>query len=266
MYTLFISANPFLGSLYLALATVLVLSIIWYIVSLIRNRNDVADIGWSTYFITIAVVTYLSHMPRLDLRLVPIVLVLIWGIRLSSHIAARHAHSGEDKRYLAWRAEWGNGVYFYVRSYLQVFLLQSVLALIIALPLIVLGTFGIAHAAWLSIGALVWIVGFALEATADKQLAAFLKNAKTPGVCNVGVWGYSRHPNYFGEAVQWWGIWVMTIGAPYFWIAILGPVVITFLLRFVSGVPLAEKSMQRLPGFAEYQKKVNIFVPGWKGR
>ncbi len=256
--------HPFIASLELALITVLIISFIWYVVSLIRGRNDVADVGWATYFIAIAVVIYTTHGYISDLRLIPVALVMFWGVRLSSHISARHARKGEDPRYLAWHKAWGNGLYFRVRSYLQVFLLQSVFALIIALPLIVMGTYGIAHPAWVAVGAVVWIIGFAIETFADRELARYLRHATEPGICRKGLWGYSRHPNYFGEATQWWGIWIMSIGSPYFLVAILGPITITYLLRFVSGVPLAEKSMERHADFKDYQETTNIFVPWFK--
>ncbi len=256
--------DPFVFSLIQSLIAaavgVILLAIIWYIVSLVKHRNDVADIGWASYFIMIAVGTYALHWPRVDLRLMPILVVLIWGFRLSSHIAARHAVSGEDKRYLAWRAAWGNGWYFYVRSFLQVFFLQGILAFVIAAPLIVLGTFGPLRPLWVGLGLLVWVTGFLIEKTADEDLAAHLKKATIPSICQKGLWSYSRHPNYFGEAVQWWGVWIMAIGAPFWLPAIIGPVTITFLLRFVSGVPMTEKGMERLPGFEEYKKRTNVFV------
>jgi steroid 5-alpha reductase family enzyme len=254
----------FFASMITAAITAAVLSVVWYVVSLIRDRNDVADIGWSSYFIAIAVVTFAMHWPRFDLRVVPIMLVVIWGFRLSSHIAARHAKRGEDPRYLAWRAAWGNGLYFRIRSFLQVFLFQAFLAFLIAIPLVVLGIFGPFKLLWIILGTLVWFFGFVFESTADDDLARHLKNAKEPSLCQEGLWKYSRHPNYFGEAVQWWGIWLMTIGVPYWLPAIIGPVVITFLLRFVSGVPMTERSMARLPGFEEYKKRTNVFVPWFR--
>lgn len=258
----------FLQALLIGLVIVVVLSIVWYTLSILRKRNDVADLGWATYFIAVAVATFVMHWPRVDLRIVPLLLVLIWGFRLTAHIAARHAKRAEDPRYLAWRTAWGNGFYFYARSYLQVFLFQALLALIITIPLIVLGIFGPLKMTWVYIGAMVWFVGFIFEKTADEDLARFLTHSQAkglaPDVCQEGLWSYSRHPNYFGEAVQWWGIWLMTIGAPFWGVAIVSPLLITFLLRFVSGVPMTEKSMERLPGFAEYKKKVNIFVPWCK--
>lgn len=264
MQILSMHPNSFVGSLELSLIIVLIVSVGWYLISLTRSRNDVADIGWSTYFIAIAISVYVTHGYTPDLRLVPVALVIFWGVRLSSHISARHNRRGEDPRYLAWRTAWGNGAYFYIRSYLQVFLLQALLALVISLPLIVMGTYGVREPVWLGIGVLVWVLGFTIESVADRQLADYLKHATEPGVCRRGLWGYSRHPNYFGEALQWWGIWIMTIGTQYFLVALLGPVTITYLLRFVSGVPLAERSMARLPEFAEYQKVTNIFVLWFK--
>ena len=246
--------------------TVLALSVFWFGVSLARKRNDVADIGWATYFIAVAVVGYvLSPVPGVfDLRVVPLVLVMIWGIRLSSHIAARHAHSSEDPRYLAWRNAWGNGWYFYVRSYLQVFLLQSLLALVISAPLVLAMAHGLPSALlpWVVVGGVIWLAGFLCESVADSQLRSFLAVPENRGhVMQSGLWKYSRHPNYFGESLQWWGIFVIAAGVPFGLIGIIGPLAITGLIVFVSGIPLAEASMKSNPEFAEYAKRTSSFIP-----
>lgn len=249
-----------------SLVTVLVLSVFWFAVSLARRRNDVADIGWATYFIAVAVVGYvLSPVPAVvDLRVVPLVLAMIWGIRLASHIAARHARSPEDPRYLAWRNAWGNGWYFYVRSYLQVFLLQSLLALVIAAPLVLAMAYGLPDALlpWVVSGAVIWISGFLCESVADSQLKAFLAVPENRGhVMQSGLWKYSRHPNYFGESLMWWGLFVISAGVPFGWAGVIGPLAITGLIVFVSGIPLAEASMKSNPEFIAYAKRTSPFLP-----
>jgi steroid 5-alpha reductase family enzyme len=116
-----------------------------------------------------------------------------------------------------------------------------------------------------TLGLLIWGIGFFFESVGDAQLARFIQNPENKGrLMQSGLWRYTRHPNYFGEVTQWWGIWLMTIGVPYWLPAIIGPVVITFLLRFVSGVPMTERSMARLPGFEEYKKRTNVFVPWFR--
>lgn len=246
-----------------SIITVVVLSMFWYVTSLLRKRNDVADIGWGTYFIALALVHFIMNKPAFDMRIIPIVGVLVWGIRLSLHIFTRHLHTTEDARYVAWRNAWGNGWYFYVRSFIQVFLFQGILAMIIATPVIFITSQTIPLTiTWVIIGTVVWMAGFICESVADAQLKTFLANPLNRGhIMQSGLWKFSRHPNYFGESLQWWGLWIMTIGMPYWYVAIIGPLTITLLIRFVSGVPLAEKMMESNPEFEDYKNKTSVFIP-----
>lgn len=246
-----------------SIITVVALSIFWYVISLARGRNDVADIGWGTYFMGPALVHFFMNNPAFDVRIIPIVLVLIWGIRLSSHIFTRHLHTTEDARYVAWRNAWGNGWYFYVRSFVQVFLLQGILAMVIATPVILITSKIIPlNLVWVIIGTAVWIGGFICESVADAQLKTFLANPINKGhIMQTGLWKYSRHPNYFGEVTQWWGIFIIGLGTTLGILGIIGPLVITFLIVFVSGIPLAEKSMAKNPEFEDYKNKTSSLIP-----
>jgi intracellular septation protein A len=246
-----------------ALATAGILAVFGYVISIARKRNDLADITWGFYFMAIAMVIFLMHTPKFDLRLVPLGLVIIWGTRLSYHIWKRHRVTSEDRRYVAWRTAWGNGWYFYVRSFLQVFLLQGFLATLIALPLIVsLSYSGNTGIIWSVLGTSVWLVGFICESITDKQLKNFLAIPTNKGrVMQSGLWSYSRHPNYFGEIVQWWGLFVIALGVPFGAIAVIGPLVITVLIVFVSGIPLAEAGMINNPEFQVYKKKTSALIP-----
>ena len=246
-----------------SIITIVTLSIFWYVISLVRGRNDVADIGWGTYFIGLALVHFIMNKPAVDLRIIPIILVLVWGIRLSSHILARHVRTTEDARYVAWRNAWGNGWYFYARSFVQVFLLQGILAMIIATPVILITAQVIPlNLVWVIIGTIVWIGGFVCESVADAQLKTFLVNPQNKGhIMQSGLWKYSRHPNYFGEVTQWWGIFIIGLGTTLGLFGIIGPLVITFLIVFVSGIPLAEASLKSTPGFAEYAQRTSVFIP-----
>ncbi len=247
----------------IALLTAGILAVVWFGISLWRKRNDVADIGWGTYFIAIAVVSFLAHNPAWSLRLVPLLLVVIWGVRLSSHILKRHLKTTEDARYLAWRKEWGNGYYFYIRSFLQVFLLQAFLATLISLPVIIItSSYFRPSLAWLILGIIVWIIGFLFESTADKQLKSFIANPSNRGhIMQTELWKYSRHPNYFGEVTQWWGLFIIGLGVPLGIFGIIGPIVITLLIVFVSGIPLAEKNMKGNPEFEAYKSKTSALIP-----
>lgn len=234
---------------------------LWYFVSLIKQRNDVADIAWGLGFVVVSwSALLLTHNNNIGNILVS-VLVTIWGLRLSIHIYYRNKGKGEDYRYLAWRAQWGH--WFTLRSYLQVYVLQGALLYIIALPVLVLHTHPFLKlniAAYL--GVCVWCIGFFFETRGDAQLARFIKDPNNKGkILKTGLWAYSRHPNYFGEVLGWWGIWLFCFSATSLFATIIGPLTITFLILKVSGIPLLEAKMSTNPDFQEYKKHVSVFIP-----
>jgi steroid 5-alpha reductase family enzyme len=192
------------------------------------------------------------------------ILISIWGIRLAWYITSRNKSKTEDYRYLAWRKEWGK--WFYVRSYLQVYLLQGFLLYFIALPVLAVNKSIASPLGWLDlIGVAIWIFGFFFEMVGDAQLAQFIKNPVNKGkLMQNGLWAYTRHPNYFGEVMLWWGIWLIALSAPNGWLAICGPLTITFLILKVSGIPMLEKKMSEHPEFAEYKRKTSGFIPWFR--
>lgn len=233
----------------------------WFLVSLVKKRNDVADVAWGLGFILLAWTSYGISSNFAVRGLLVGILVTIWGSRLAWHIYRRNRGKPEDYRYLAWRQAWGK--WFYVRSYFQVYLLQGALLMLIAAPIIMINSRSGIGLGWLDLlGALVWVTGFIFEAVGDAQLASFMKNPANKGkLMQSGLWAYTRHPNYFGEIVQWWGIGLMAVSVPYGFIGIIGPITISFLIVKVSGVPLLEKKMATNPEFLEYSKKVNMLFP-----
>jgi steroid 5-alpha reductase family enzyme len=229
----------------------------WFIVSLITKRNDVADLAWGLGFIAVCVYLLLFTGSSLSLKIISL-LTTIWGVRLASHIYSRLKKTTEDSRYLAWRQEWGNT--FILRSYLQVYLLQGLFMYLISLSAII-SSKAIALSLPLSaIGILVWAIGFLFESVADKQLSDFVKVKKPGQIMQTGLWKYSRHPNYFGEVTQWWGIFVISLSASNL-LSIFSPLTITLLILFVSGVPLLEKKYQGNLAFEEYKKRTSVFIP-----
>ena len=234
---------------------------LWFIFSLIKKRNDVADVAWGLGFVLIAWTSFfLSH--NFDMRgLAVCLLVSVWGLRLAWHIHSRNKGKLEDSRYLAWRKEWGK--WFYLRSYLQIYLLQGALLFLIILPVLFINkNAGIALGALDAIGVLIWICGFCIEAVGDAQLARFIKNTANKGrLMQRGLWAYTRHPNYFGEVTQWWGIWLVALSVPGGWFGIVGPITITILILKVSGIPMLEKKMEENPEFAQYKRRVSMFFP-----
>ncbi len=233
----------------------------WFLLSVMKKRNDVADVAWGLGFVLLSWTSLFLNQTFALRSILVCIIVTIWGLRLAWHIHSRNKGKTEDYRYLAWRQEWGK--WFYLRSYFQVYLLQGFFLFCIITPVLVLHqqrSFSF-HALDM-LGLLIWIVGFWFESTGDAELAAFLKDPSNKGkLMQSGLWRYTRHPNYFGESTQWWGIWVMAMSASLGWIGILGPLTITFLLLKVSGVPMLEKKMSENPAFAAYKKRVSVFIP-----
>ncbi len=232
----------------------------WFIFSLVKKRNDVADIAWGLGFVILAWSSYFLSDNKTIVGLVVTLCVTIWGLRLSWHIKRRNMGKAEDYRYLAWRKDWGK--WFYLRSYLQVYMLQGFFLYIIVLPVLLINKSAVTFKALVFLGLGVWLLGFIFEAIADKQLAMFIKNPKNKGkLMTSGLWAYSRHPNYFGESLQWWGIWLVAFSQPFGLLAIISPLMITLLLVKVSGIPLLEKRMSLHPDFMNYKKRVSVFIP-----
>ena len=188
-------------------------------------------------------------------------LVTVWGLRLFYHIIKRNWGKPEDFRYANWREEWGKFVV--IRAFFQVFMLQGFVMTLVAVPILLVNVspdtgFGLLE----FIGLAVWLKGFFFEAVGDKQLADFLRVPENRGkVLQTGLWRYTRHPNYFGEATMWWGLFVIGLSVQNGIFGIISPLVITNLLLFVSGVPMLEKKMMDNPAFVEYAKVTSVFVP-----
>ncbi len=248
---------------YTSLASMLFIYMtLWFVVSLIKKRNDVADIAWGLGFIMLTLLSFWVRDFQSGLRgFIIALLITIWGTRLAYHIYIRNKGKTEDYRYLAWRQAWGK--WFYLRSYLQVYILQGVLLFLIVLPALVVNKnidspIGILDV----LGLIVWVIGFFFESVGDKQLAVFIKSPENKGkLMRDGLWKYTRHPNYFGEVTMWWGIWIISLSASTVWFSILSPLTITILILKISGIPMLEKKMKENPDFADYEKKTNKFIP-----
>lgn len=232
----------------------------WFLYSVFKKRNDVADEAWGLGFVLLAWFSLiLSNNIGLQNLLVNI-LVTIWGVRLFLHIHSRHTGKEEDPRYAVWRKTWK---LFYIRSYLQVFILQGIFLYIISIPILFLNKNAFGGLNLISmIGIIIWIIGFLFESIADRELSNFIKNPENKGkLMTQGLWKYSRHPNYFGEIIQWWGIWIIALNIPSGFYTIISPLTISFLIIFVSGIPLLEKKYKGRPDFEEYKKRTSILIP-----
>jgi steroid 5-alpha reductase family enzyme len=190
------------------------------------------------------------------------VLITFWGLRLAGHIFLRKlGESGEDFRYRQWREQWGKT--FVWRSFLQIFMLQGTVVWLVSLPVLLVinqpgGALGIVDL----LGVFIWLLGFSFEAIGDWQLLHFKRDTGNRGkVIQSGLWRYTRHPNYFGEATLWWGVFLIAFGSPLGWIAIFSPLLINFLLLKVSGIPMLEAKYQGNPEFEAYKNRTNAFFP-----
>ncbi len=234
---------------------------LWFVVSLIKKRNDVADIAWGLGFILIVWASFLFSKDSGPRGLLVGVLVSIWGFRLAWHIFSRNKGKTEDYRYLVWRKKWGR--LFYLRSYLQIYILQGILLFFIAVPIMIINKKnGLSLGVLDFIGVFIWIIGFYFEAVGDAQLRRFVKNPRNKGkIMQSGLWAYTRHPNYFGEVTLWWGIFIISLGSSPFFYTIVSPLTITILILFVSGIPMLEKKYEGNPEFEEYKKRTSVFFP-----
>ena len=188
-------------------------------------------------------------------------LVTIWGLRLTIHIGFRNFGKPEDFRYAKWREE--NGARWWWYSFFPVFLLQGFLMWIISIPLLAAQTSG--FPAILTpldfIGEVLWTTGLLFEFFSDAQLRRFKADpANNSKLLTTGVWKYSRHPNYFGEAVLWWGFYIIALAAGTWW-TIFSPIIMTYLLMKVSGVVRLERTLKLKPGHEEYMNRTNAFFP-----
>lgn len=232
---------------------------ILFIIAQKKQDNSIVDIGWGIGFALIALFTFIQSGLYLPRQRLITQLVVIWGLRLAGHIFTRH--KGEDPRYQAWRTAWTS--HFYLRSFLQIFMLQGLLMFIISLPIIAVNasqTPGITIFDF--IGLVLWLVGFVFEVVGDFQLQAFTQDpANKNRVMDKGVWRYTRHPNYFGEITMWWALWLIALNVPYGLWTIVSPLTITFLLLCVSGIPLLEKRYEGNAEYQAYKRKTSALIP-----
>lgn len=246
----------------------LVYFVLWFIISKIKGKYSLVDIAWGGGFVVVAWTGFLTTFSVTAQSITILILVTIWGVRLFWHLARRNWNKPEDYRYVNMRKRWGTTL-VNLKAFLNVFVLQGVLLFIIALPI----THSFANeseefAWWQMLGIVIWIIGFIFEVGGDLQLENFKKNPANKGkLLTTGFWSVTRHPNYFGEALSWWGVFLVALTQMTdFWL-ITSPIVITLLLLFVSGVPLLEKKYQGRKDFEAYANKTSKFFPfiGKKG-
>ncbi|MGB9836322.1 MAG: DUF1295 domain-containing protein [Candidatus Saccharicenans sp.] len=252
-----------------ALAIFVYFSLI-FLLSLAKKNASIVDVAWGAGFFLVLVVCLLTS-PRFPKQLTGhqlliLTMIALWGFRLSWHIYRRNKGKPEDFRYAGWRQKWGK--WFELRGYFQIFLLQGFFMFLILLPaLFVISQPTGSGWTWLdSLGLLVWLTGYLFESRADAELRRFKADPANRGkIIQTGLWRYSRHPNYFGEALMWWGIFIIGLKAKWGWLGLISPLTITFLLTRVSGIPLLEKKYAGQPEYEAYKATTSAFIP-WPPR
>ena len=251
-------------------ASALALAVVHSVTFLIGRRigrYNVVDVAWGLGFAAVAAVAAALGQGDPTRRSLLLALVTIWGLRLSWHIQRKTAGKGEDPRYADLLRDATPA-----QVVRKVFLLQGFLSWFISLPLQLSAAWRAAtptqepFLAVTALGLAVWLLGLTFEVVGDRQLKAFKSDPANRGaIMDRGLWAWTRHPNYFGDACVWWGLWLVSINC---WLSLAtvgSPLVMTYFLVHVSGARLTERYMRGRPGFAEYQKRTAYFVP-WPPR
>ncbi len=230
---------------------------LWYIGTNIARNSSLIDIAWGIGFVIVSISAQILYGNPSTIIFVG--LVSLWGLRLAYHIFLRNWGKPEDFRYTNFRNEWGKT--YALRSYFQLFLFQGLLTYMISLAFFMGQQSSINNYLLVGLGIIIYGFGYAFESIGDAQLKRHLQTNKTKSIIRTGLWKYTRHPNYFGEAVLWWGIFIVALGfnAP-IW-TVISPITISLFIRYVSGVPLLEKRMEKYPEFEDYKSKTPIFIP-----
>lgn len=247
-----------IGSWVLLLAISCVFMSILFAIANLKKDMSIADIGWGGDGVLLILAASMCAVFSVK-KAILVCLIVLWATRLTWHVVSRHR--GEDARYQALRKKWGDNVL--IQSFFNVFLLQAVLSWVIASSaVLILMSSHLAFSLLDGFAVGLWLLGFLFESIADYQLACFIKNPANQGkIMKEGLWRYSRHPNYFGELCMWWAIYLMTLSIPYGWVTIVGPITLTILLLFVSGVPLVEKQFSNNDAYERYKKETSSIIP-----
>lgn len=231
----------------------------WFVLARLSNRTDVVDSAWGLGFVYLAWLFYAITEYRTSVKFWAAVFVSIWGLRLFAHITSRNLHKSEDYRYVAYREKWGDA--YWQTAYTRIFMVQGILLALISVSTIAIMEANHPVTAWLAIAGFgLWGIGILFEAISDWQLRRFIRTKQPKQIMTTGLWRYSRHPNYFGEVVAWWGAAVVALSLGQWW-GILGALTITLLITKVSGIPPLEKHYAGNKAFEAYKKRTSVFVP-----
>ena len=248
----------FAHTLIWAAATMAVTLVITYAIAKRVHRHNVIDVAWGLLFCCFAVASFAVSAGEGDdrRRWLLLAMTLVWGVRLAVHMAVRSRGHGEDPRYAAMLKDRGEPAIISI-----VYVLQGVIAFIVAMPLAVASLSDEPMGVLAYAGVLLWLVGIGFEALGDRQLAAYKADPHRAPVMDSGLWRYTRHPNYFGDACVWVGIFLI---AAEHWpgvLTIFSPALMVYLLAFGSGKRVLERHMAERPGYRAYMERTSGFFP-----
>ncbi|HEV7146281.1 MAG TPA: DUF1295 domain-containing protein [Pedococcus sp.] len=256
---MFVLSN-FLAVSGLSFLAVVVLMVVTAIEGQRQGRVSVVDTTWGLGFVAVALVAAVAGEGPSWRRLLLLVIVTIWGLRLAWHMHRRNSGKGEDPRYAEMLSgQPGHPLAVAIR---KVYAVQGLSVWFVSLPIQVSASAGTGIAVLAVVGTGLWLLGVLFEAVGDRQLAAFKADPTTRGtVMDRGLWSWTRHPNYFGDSCVWWGIYLVSASAWPGVLTVLSPVAMTYFLVFATGARLLERHMAERPGYAEYQQRTSYFLP-----
>lgn len=238
---------------------ILLFSYLLIMVIIVQFKKDtsIANFTWGGGVMLVAIYTFANISSAQSKQILLTTLIVVWALRLIIYVYIRY--TGKDPRFKNWKWQ---GLKALIINICWVFG-QAILIAIMSYPVYLVNTTANANLIYFDfIGLVIWIFGFIFETISDYQLYVFLHNPKNKGhVMQYGLWRYSRHPNYFGEACMWWGIYLIALSVPNSWMTFIAPLTITILLRFITGVPMLENAMKDNSEYQEYKRKTNIFIP-----
>jgi len=245
------------------LAAITALMTTGWVTSVKHQNVTIVDSLWGLGFVLVALITFLMGSGFDGRRILVLLLTAMWGLRLTAHLTWRNWGQKEDHRYGQWRHK--SGPRFWWVSLFKVFWLQAIFLWVISLVLqhAMLATQPVYFTILDLAGTLIWLIGMGFESIGDWQLARFKADPHNRDrVMDQGLWAWSRHPNYFGEFLIWWGFFLISLSTPGGWWTISSPIIVSLVLLKMTGVPLTEAALKkRRPGYADYVQRTSVFFP-----
>mgnify|MGYP006289225253 CR=1 FL=1 len=263
MFEMLLVNTAIFGALVLAYVSVI------FLIAQFRKDNSIMDIAYGPAFFLAALGSWWVVTPLSPLSLMILTAIGLWALRLFARILKKNWGRPEDPRYAAWRAAWleRGWQYYLIRSYLQIYMLQGLVIVGVAVPFIISTLAPVLPAwPWLAVGLGVFLFGLTYETIADRQLDRFIARKKAgiegANLMKTGLFRYSRRPNYFGETLVWWGLAIVVFPLPYGWIALLSPLLITYIVTSVTGPMLEDIFLEKYPEeYRQYMRTTSYLIP-----